>query len=72
VEQRLALRPVKLPRLPLEEVLNLRERAVGVDAAPTAVVLASDDAAMMAGVNLSVDAGALARYWRWDPAVPPA
>jgi NAD(P)-dependent dehydrogenase (short-subunit alcohol dehydrogenase family) len=29
--------------------------------------LASDDAEMVTGIDLRVDAGALARYWRWDP-----
>ncbi len=32
-----------------------------------AVFLASDDAAMITGVDLRVDAGAIARYWAWDP-----
>ena len=42
------------------------------DYARAAVFLASDDAAMITGSDLRVDAGALARYWRWDPSVPPA
>src|SRR5437879_2989785 len=43
------------------------------DYANAAVFLASDDAAMITGADLKVDAGALARYWRWDPsASPPA
>lgn len=29
--------------------------------------LVSDDAAMMTGIDLRVDAGAVARYWAWDP-----
>jgi NAD(P)-dependent dehydrogenase (short-subunit alcohol dehydrogenase family) len=33
-----------------------------------AVFLASDDAAMITGTDLRVDAGAVARYWAWDPA----
>ncbi len=37
------------------------------DYARAAVFLASDDAAMITGADLRVDAGALARYWRWDP-----
>ena len=41
------------------------------DYAQAAVFLASDDAAMITGADLKVDAGALARYWRWDPSVPP-
>ncbi|MFC3225614.1 SDR family NAD(P)-dependent oxidoreductase [Marinibaculum pumilum] len=32
-----------------------------------AVFLASDDAAMITGTDLRVDAGAIARYWPWDP-----
>lgn len=32
-----------------------------------AVFLASDDAAMITGADLRVDAGAIARYWAWDP-----
>jgi NAD(P)-dependent dehydrogenase (short-subunit alcohol dehydrogenase family) len=32
-----------------------------------AVFLASDDAAMITGTDLRVDAGAVARYWAWDP-----
>jgi NAD(P)-dependent dehydrogenase (short-subunit alcohol dehydrogenase family) len=33
-----------------------------------AVFLASDAAAMITGTDLRVDAGAIARYWAWDPA----
>jgi NAD(P)-dependent dehydrogenase (short-subunit alcohol dehydrogenase family) len=32
-----------------------------------AVFLASDDAAMITGTDLRVDAGAIAKYWAWDP-----
>jgi NAD(P)-dependent dehydrogenase (short-subunit alcohol dehydrogenase family) len=32
-----------------------------------AVFLASDAAAMITGTDLRVDAGAIARYWAWDP-----
>ena len=32
-----------------------------------AAFLASDDAAMITGVDLRVDAGAVARYWAWNP-----
>jgi hypothetical protein len=31
------------------------------------VFLASDDAEMITGMDLRVDAGAIARYWRWEP-----
>ncbi|MGH7917163.1 MAG: SDR family oxidoreductase, partial [Candidatus Binataceae bacterium] len=33
-----------------------------------AVFLASDDAEMITGMDLRVDAGTVARYWAWDPA----
>ena len=32
-----------------------------------AVFLASDDAEMITGFDLRVDAGAISRYWMWDP-----
>ena len=35
-----------------------------------AVFLASDDASMITGTDLRVDAGAIARYWAWDPGAP--
>lgn len=33
-----------------------------------AAFLASDDARMITGIDLRVDAGTVAKYWRWDPA----
>lgn len=38
------------------------------DYARAAVFLASDDAGMITGTDLRVDAGTVARYWAWDPA----
>lgn len=35
--------------------------------ARAAVFLASDDAEMITGMDLRVDAGTVARYWRWNP-----
>ena len=35
--------------------------------ASAAVFLASDDAAMITGIDLRVDAGAIAKYWPWVP-----
>jgi NAD(P)-dependent dehydrogenase (short-subunit alcohol dehydrogenase family) len=32
------------------------------------VFLASDDAEMITGIDLRVDAGTVSRYWRWNPA----
>lgn len=37
------------------------------DYARAAVFLASDDAGMITGTDLRVDAGTVARYWAWDP-----
>jgi NAD(P)-dependent dehydrogenase (short-subunit alcohol dehydrogenase family) len=37
------------------------------DYAKAAVFLASDDAEMITGIDIRVDAGAIARYWAWDP-----
>jgi NAD(P)-dependent dehydrogenase (short-subunit alcohol dehydrogenase family) len=34
-----------------------------------AAFLASDDAAMINGIDLRVDGGTIARYWRWNPGV---
>jgi NAD(P)-dependent dehydrogenase (short-subunit alcohol dehydrogenase family) len=50
----------------------LGKRPSPADYAYTAVFLASDEASMITGTDLRVDAGALARYWLWDPSVPPA
>ena len=35
--------------------------------ARAAVFLASDDAEMITGIDLRVDAGAIAKYWPWVP-----
>ena len=37
------------------------------DYGQAAVFLASDDAEMITGTDLRVDAGAVAQYWAWDP-----
>jgi enoyl-[acyl-carrier-protein] reductase (NADH) len=37
------------------------------DYGQAAVFLASDNAAMITGTDLRVDAGAIAQYWAWDP-----
>jgi NAD(P)-dependent dehydrogenase (short-subunit alcohol dehydrogenase family) len=37
------------------------------DYVPTVVFLASDDSAMITGSNITVDGGAMAKYWPWRP-----
>lgn len=37
------------------------------DYVPAAVLLASDDSAMITGSNITVDGGATAKYWPWTP-----
>ncbi len=39
---------------------------------PAVVFLASDDSEMVTGFDLRVDAGVVARYWRWQPDGMPA
>ncbi|HJQ59575.1 MAG TPA: SDR family oxidoreductase [Vineibacter sp.] len=46
----------------------MRKLPVPSDYGKAAVFLASDDAAMITGTDLRVDAGAVARYWAWNPA----
>ena len=46
----------------------MQKLPVPSDYGKAAVFLASDDAAMITGTDLRVDAGAVARYWAWDPA----
>ncbi len=45
----------------------LQKLPVPSDYGRTAVFLASDDARMITGIDIRVDAGAVARYWAWDP-----
>ena len=45
----------------------MKKLPVPSDYGKAVVFLASDDAAMITGTDLRVDAGAIARYWAWDP-----
>ena len=47
--------------------IPLGNRPSPSDYAKAAVFLASDEARMITGTDLRVDAGAIARYWMWDP-----
>jgi NAD(P)-dependent dehydrogenase (short-subunit alcohol dehydrogenase family) len=52
---------------PFREGIPMKKLPVPSDYGKAAVFLASDDAAMITGTDLRVDAGAIARYWAWDP-----
>jgi NAD(P)-dependent dehydrogenase (short-subunit alcohol dehydrogenase family) len=62
-------RPEGLDRVmkPFREGIPMKKLPVPSDYGRAAVFLASDDAAMITGTDLRVDAGAVARYWAWDP-----
>lgn len=50
-----------------DQGVPLGRRPSPSDYAHAAVFLASEDAAMITGVDLRVDGGVIARYWRWNP-----
>jgi NAD(P)-dependent dehydrogenase (short-subunit alcohol dehydrogenase family) len=58
---RLAVFDLFRKRVPMQKL------PVPSDYGRAAVFLASDDASMITGIDLRVDAGAVARYWAWDP-----
>lgn len=62
-------KPESLDRVmrPFREGIPMKKLPVPSDYGRAAVFLASDDAAMITGTDLRVDAGAIARYWAWDP-----
>src|SRR5258708_7551466 len=64
-------RPESLDRLmkPFREGIPMKKLPVPSDYGRAAAFLASDDAAMITGTDLRVDAGAIARCWAWDPKV---
>ncbi|HEY4890541.1 MAG TPA: SDR family oxidoreductase [Reyranella sp.] len=63
-------RPESLDRVmkPFRSRIPMQKLPVPSDYGRAAVFLASDDAGMITGTDLRVDAGAIARYWAWDPA----
>jgi len=66
---RSAKKPDSLDRLmqPFRDGVPMRKLPVPSDYGRAAVFLASDDSAMITGTDLRVDAGAIARYWAWEP-----
>jgi NAD(P)-dependent dehydrogenase (short-subunit alcohol dehydrogenase family) len=52
---------------PFRDGIPMKKLPVPSDYGRAAAFLASDDAAMITGTDLRVDAGAIARYWAWDP-----
>jgi NAD(P)-dependent dehydrogenase (short-subunit alcohol dehydrogenase family) len=53
---------------PFRKGVPMQKLPVPSDYGRAAAFLASDDAAMITGTDLRVDAGAIARYWAWNPA----
>jgi NAD(P)-dependent dehydrogenase (short-subunit alcohol dehydrogenase family) len=52
---------------PFRDRLAMQKLPSSHDYGHAAAFLASDDAAMITGTDLRVDAGAIAQYWAWDP-----
>ena len=55
---------------PFRRRVPMQKLPTPTDYGLAAAFLVSDDAAMITGADLRVDAGAVARYWAWDPARP--
>ncbi len=53
--------------LPFAQLVPMQQLPSPSHYAKAAVFLASDDAAMITGFDLRVDAGAIAKYWPWLP-----
>ena len=66
-------KPEKLDRLmkPFRDGIPMKKLPLPSDYGRVAAFLASDDASMITGTDLRVDAGAIARYWAWDPKAGP-
>jgi len=52
---------------PFRAAVPMQKLPVPSDYGHAAAFLASDDARMITGTDLRVDAGAVARYWAWNP-----
>ena len=53
---------------PFRRYVPMQSLPTPTDYGKAAAFLASDDARFMTGADLRVDAGAVARYWAWNPA----
>ncbi|MBV1904479.1 MAG: SDR family oxidoreductase [Pseudomonadales bacterium] len=53
--------------MPFTEVAPMKEVPGPSDYVPTLILLVSEDGRMINGTNISVDAGATAKYWLWNP-----
>lgn len=59
--------PLRAIMEPFRQRIPMQKLPGPSDYGAAAVFLASDDAAFITGSDLAVDAGALARYWAWQP-----
>jgi len=55
-----------------DQGIPLGRRPTPTDYGRAAAFLASEDARMVTGIDLRVDGGVIARYWRWNPGTPVA
>jgi NAD(P)-dependent dehydrogenase (short-subunit alcohol dehydrogenase family) len=62
-------KPESLDRVmkPFRDGIPMKKLPLPSDYGRAAVFLASDDSSMITGTDLRVDAGAIARYWAWEP-----
>jgi NAD(P)-dependent dehydrogenase (short-subunit alcohol dehydrogenase family) len=60
-------RPVPSVMETFRRRIPMQRLPVPSDYGRAAAFLASDDSSMMTGTDLRIDAGAVARYWAWDP-----
>ena len=53
--------------MPFTDLAPMKEVPTPDDYVPTLILLVSEDGRMINGTNISVDAGALSKYWLWNP-----
>jgi NAD(P)-dependent dehydrogenase (short-subunit alcohol dehydrogenase family) len=57
---------------PFRQAVPMQKLPNPSDYGRAAVFLASEDASMITGTDIRVDAGAIARYWAWNPSSKPS